>query len=229
MRTATSLLTPDQRSQIEAAIAAAERRTSAEFVVAVRPRSGAYERATDLAGFAIGLLIVLGVSVAWLAAAPAAPASGAWTIRTPMPLSLAATLALVAGATVAGVATAAAVPRLARPLITRAERLREVRRAGAEAFHALRVRRTEGATGVLIYVSLFERTALITADDRVASGLPPEVCAKACQAVTAALAEGRPAEGLVQAVEVCADHLAATCPARGADTDELPNRVHLLD
>ena len=58
MKTASQVIGPDDRAKIEAAIASAETKTSAEVVVIVATRSGLYDRAEDLVGLVLGLLAV---------------------------------------------------------------------------------------------------------------------------------------------------------------------------
>ena len=104
----------------------------------------------------------------------------------------------------------------------------EVARGAAAAFTRVRVGDTKGRTGVLVYVSLFERRVVVMLDSgaRAAAGeaLAAELCAKA----TKGLAAGGRAEVLVGLIDAAAEALAAKLPPVDGDTNELADRVVLL-
>ena len=161
---------PD-RAVIDAAIAEAERSTGAEFIVAIAARSGRYDRAEDLFGLIFGLI---GVTAAWLVFQSVE--AGAWDEHdaVTMTLGLPLVLAVFAIWTLLGAALATRVPALARPFITARQMEEEVRARAWEAYHIFRVDRAPNAAGVLIYVSLLERTVLIASGDGIGEKLPPQ-------------------------------------------------------
>ena len=139
-------LSDDAKKRVERAIVALEAQTSAEVVVTVRQRSGSY-RAADLL-FA-SLLSGLGLFVYVYH-----PAEFADDLVPPALLLLYLCAAFFC----------AQVPPLRR-LFLRPSTLREgVRRAALAAFHEQRIDATSGRTGILIYVSLFERSVEVVPD-----------------------------------------------------------------
>ena len=63
MKRASQFFSDTDRQAIEAAVAAAEQRTSAEIIPVVATASGRYDRAEDLFGVIVALVAL---SVAWL-------------------------------------------------------------------------------------------------------------------------------------------------------------------
>ena len=226
MTRASEFLPVEARAAVEAAIAEAERKTSAEIVVVLATRSGRYERGEDLCGISTGLLAV---TVGWLLWQGVTPASDAWGAAWVPTLGLAGVLALFLGGFWAGQALAARFPLLGRMFVPTRLMWAELGDKAAQAFHRFRVRRTAAATGVLIYLSLFERLVCVVADDGVAARVDPGVWAEIRDTVIRAIHEDRAGEGLVAAVQRCGEILAAPLPADAGDPNELTNTLFVID
>lgn len=226
---ASNLLTDSQRADVEGAIADAEKNTSAQIVLVIASRSGAYDRAEDLFALVFALVAIVPTRILWdiLAAH-----SVAWTNSEPAPMGLVPSIAFFALWLILGAGLATRHPVLAKPFLPRAQAEAEVRRRGLEAFHLARVGHTSRRNGLLIFVSLYERTAWVCADEGVSRVMPGEdVWAAACNAVTDAFKRRNPAQGIIKAVELCAAALAQQFPpdAPSKVADELPNHVHIMD
>ena len=102
---------------------------------------------------------------------------------------------------------------------------RRVRRRACALFKAAAERRTVGRTGILIYLSVAERRAEIVADEAIVEVTGPETWGEAMAALVAELKQGRPAEGLIQAIGIVGDVLAEHFPRSDGDVDEIPNRL----
>lgn len=101
-------------------------------------------------------------------------------------------------------------------------------RVHAHAVRAFRIgaeRRTEGRTGILIYLSMREHRAEIVADEAIASKVEPGVWADAMNALLSELKQGRVADGMVAAVDRVGAILALHMPRSDDDTNELPDRL----
>lgn len=101
-------------------------------------------------------------------------------------------------------------------------------RVRARALTCFRIgadRRTQGRTGVLIYLSMREHRAEIIADKAIASRVGHEAWESAMAAMLVHLREGRVAEGLAAAVERVGAVLAQHCPRQAEDVNELPDRL----
>ena len=74
--------------------------------------------------------------------------------------------------------------------------------------------RTEGRTGVLVFVSLAERYARIVADEAIAQRVAQADWQGAIDALIDHMREGRIADGFVEAIERCGGVLATHFPAQ---------------
>ena len=199
-------LSPEERDRIEAAVAAAEKRTSAEFAVVVA-------RASD--DYALFPLL-------W-AALLALVTGGAIAIATPM-LSVGISFAIQAGAFF----TASLLlhlpflrPRLVPPSVQRecADRLARLQ------FASLVNEQTRGDVGLLLFVSLAERHVEILADNGIAARIPQAAFQNIIDAFIRDVHQGKIADGFIAAIERCTLLLQQHFPARPDDPDEIANRV----
>lgn len=136
----------EARAVFKSAVQALEERSSAEVVVTVHPAGARYRQAEVLTG-------ALFASV-WLAVFLYAPEPFDFTF---LPLELG--VAFVVGA----LAGSAFAPW--RRLLTPGSAMRrEVERSAKSAFFDLGVSRSRGRTGMLVFISVFERRALLLCD-----------------------------------------------------------------
>lgn len=98
------------------------------------------------------------------------------------------------------------------------------------------IRRTHRRTGVLIFVSLFERRAVVLADSAFAGGdgrgwneESQKVIDQVLLKMLEQMKRGRMVEAFTDAIRILGQHLAAVAPARAENKDELSNRVRVLD
>ncbi len=225
MRKASQFFSDDDRRAIEQAVAAAEARTSAEIIPVVATTSGRYDRAEDLFGVVFALVAL---SAAWLGLQDIGRPEG-WAGAHEAGLGLVSILLIVLLGFVAGAVLATRVPVLRLPFITRREMQAEVERSAAAAFHQFRLRATAGATGVLIYISLYERMVRVLGDDAIASRLGQSDWEEVRDLVILGIRKGEPAQGLTRAIEKCRDLCAAHFPIQPGDVNELPNALRIID
>ena len=86
-------------------------------------------------------------------------------------------------------------------------------------------RRTDGRTGVLIYLSMREHRAEIVADESIAAKVPAEVWGEAMGDMLAEIRKGRLAEGLAVGIRDVGHVLAEHFPRAADDVNELPDRL----
>jgi putative membrane protein len=112
-----------------------------------------------------------------------------------------------------------------RLLIPLAEIEEEVRRAALLAFYMNGLHRTRDETGVLIYISIFERKVWVLGD----RGINQKVGQNAWNELVAIITEGirnrRQGDAICRAVERAGEILRAYFPIRPGDRDELPNII----
>ena len=100
-----------------------------------------------------------------------------------------------------------------------------VRARAVTCFKVGAERRTQGRTGVLIYLSMAERRAEIVADEAIASKVAPEVWGDALAALLFEIRAGHMAQGLALAAEKVGAVLAEHFPRAEDDVNELPDRL----
>jgi putative membrane protein len=193
----TSFFDEAGRRLVTAAVKDAERATSGEIVVVVRPSSATY-RHVD---FAVGLASAAAVLCVFLY--HPAPFDFTW-----LPLEL-------AGAFAVGVAVSLGAAPLKRALVSRAVVSRAVRAAACEAFVSRGVHRTRGRTGVLVLVSALERRVEIVADLAVKSPLDASALERAVRR--------HDVEAFAAAIVALGRALGETLPRAADDENELPD------
>jgi putative membrane protein len=201
-------LSEDERKRIEAAIGALERRTSAELAVVVARRSHDYASHpflwAALAAFAAGIAAALASTELW-------------------PMLTGVDVVLIEGVVFALVWLLLHFTGLGIALVPDALKQRHVNRAARAEFASLVAQQTEGLNGMLLYVSLAERTVVILVDRAIKARIPAETWA----AIVARFRESdRPlVERVLAAIEDCAAALAPHFPPVPGQKDEIPNRV----
>lgn len=223
MKSSSTFLNDSQRQAVEAAIADAESRTSAEVVAVIAAASGRYDRAEDIAGLWLGSLAMAALWIFW-----PAPAQDTGEWGAPVWLHYLGWLAALGGGFVAGAVLASRINPLRRLFTPRREMLEEVQARARAVFFDQRVHRTAGGTGLLVYVSVSERMACILADEPVHEALTQPVIDGLCRKLTAAMGED-PGTALGDVIQEAGTRLAEALPRQKDDTDELPNTVIFLD
>ena len=225
MKNASQQFNAEQRRQVAAAVAAAERNTSAEIVPCVATSSGRYDRAEDVVGLWLGMIALVAVYCLW---PPPSSESGSWDSPEPWMFPAGMVLATVAGFVV-GAVVASRLGWLRRLFTPRRQMCDEVIERARAVFFDQRVHHTVGATGVLLYVSLYERKAVVLADEAIVDKLGPNALQDVCDALTAHLRRSHPADALCQAIAATGDKLAAVLPRAADDVNELPDALVILD
>ncbi|MCR9202000.1 MAG: hypothetical protein NXI04_25440 [Planctomycetaceae bacterium] len=225
MQRAAELFNETQRQQVEEAVASAEAATSCEIVPVVARASGRYDRAEDMVGLWLAVLAAL---VCWLTLPRGGQESGDWessgAVWGPVVLVLAMVLFFIVGAV-----AASRVSWLRRLFTPRSEMQQEVMSRARETFFDKRVHHTASGSGLLVYVSLHERLAVVLGDERVLEAVSQTVLDELCADLTARLRSSGPAEILPAFIADTGKRLADKLPATESRADELPNALILMD
>lgn len=118
-----------------------------------------------------------------------------------------------------------AFPILKRPFIAKREMAEEVEEAAFTAFYRHGLHNTRDKTGIIIYVSIFERSVQVLADKGINDLVDPKVWNEVVSLVTYGIRNNKPGEGLCSGVKRCGELLAEQFPIKDDDTDELPNLI----
>lgn len=217
-------LATDDFKRINEAVSAAESQTSAEIVPVVAAVSGRYDRPEDMVGL---WLAATALAVTWYFL-PEHARPGDWGALPAWAHVLILVLSVVVGFVVGAVIGAHVDPL--RHLFTPSVQMRdEVLARSRQVFFDSRVHHTAGRTGVLIYVSLFERMAAVLADDAVIDKLGQAALDEMRDQLTRSLKSQSLAEAICGTIAVAAPKLAAALPRAAGDVNELPDALVVLD
>ena len=217
-------LTEADHVRVTAAVSAAEAETDGEIVTVVAGRSDAYHDValhwTVLAMlFVLALLAWQPAPVEWLHALLV----DAWSDTPPRWYLTFALILMAVTFLVARVILAIDALRIA--LTPGATRTRRVHARALALFRTAAEKRTKASTGVLLYLSLAEHRAEIIADESIHSKVSADVWGEAMAALILAVKDGRPGDGLAEAVTQIGKVLAEHFPRSEGDTNELPDRL----
>lgn len=218
-------ITSEDRRKVNEAVAAAESRTSAEVVAAIAGSSGRYDRSEDVVGLWTAILLLAAVWAVW----PIEPVEhGSWDDPV-HGRQLAAFAAAVVVGFVAGAIVGAKCWTLRRLFTPKIQMQEEVYSRAKQTFFDQRVHRTAGNSGLLIYVSLFERRAAIIADQSVLEKLGQPAIDELCRQLTAGLSRQSPVDAICLAARAAGDELAAVLPRAADDVNELDDALIVID
>jgi putative membrane protein len=226
VKRASQLFSETDRRNVRAAVEEAERQTAGEIVPVVATVSGRYDRAEDLFGLIIALAAV---STAWYSHQGIRIEAGAWAARYTLGFGLAAVLLVFVAGFLAGAVAASYFPLLRLPFIGSGEMRAEVERGAAAAFQRCRVRGTAGGTGILIYVSLYERMVRVLGDDAIDAVVSQADWQAVCDLVVDGLRRGAAAQGLADGIRKSGELLGRHFPIQPGDRNELSNELYLID
>lgn len=217
--------TREQRDRVAQAVKEAEATTAAEIVPVVAAASGRYDRAEDVAGLWLGLILLTATWLFW-----PAPASevGDWGAM-PRIYELAALVVSVVIGFFIGAVLTARVAMIRRLFASQVEMRDEVAARARSLFFDNRVHHTAGATGLLIYVSLFEHKAAVLADQGVLDKLGGAAVEELCAQLTAELKKGDLTAALCNVIKAAGTRLAAVLPRQADDVNELADALVMID
>ena len=197
----------DGKAALTRAVTAFEAGTAAEIVISVRPRSDTYPRA----GILVGTLGALLTTAFLLYSGPEFDLW--WFLLWP------AAVGLVLG-------HAANVRALQWLLTSATAREKRVLEAARAVFVERGIADTRGRTGVLLYVSVAERIAVVISDRGVRQAVPASEWDPAVAAITGAVARGATALVLVAPITALAAVAREYLPRAADDINELADAVH---
>jgi putative membrane protein len=201
------LFSDDIRKEAAAVVKEIEGQSSAEIVLTARQSSAAYRETDYLFGFGIAV-ITLGA-----------------LLYLPQEFALEWMVVDVVVGFLLGSVVAAYFPSLRRWLVGRKRMSFNVSRAARAAFVDLGVTRTSGRTGILVYLSAYERMVHVVADIGIAAAKPGKAYEDALARISAALVHGFNRSRLFDALRALGPALAPALPRAADDVNELPDEM----
>ena len=212
------------QARIEAAILTAEKDSQVEIVPVIARASSDYGRENAFFAFTLSLLLL---AASWILFQDIGPDSN-WGGYTVPKLGLWMVLGILVAGFIFGLLLTRWIPALDLLYTTRARRQQQVERRAREQFQRLRIRRTDNAVGVLIYISLLERMVHIVSDDRINAIIGADGWQLIVDQVTTELKMGQINEALEVAISQIGVTVMPHLPVSGDNLDELPNRVYFV-
>ena len=225
MRRPSEIFSEEQRRLVEQAVADAESKTCCEIVPVVAAASGRYDRAEDIVGmwFAGGIAILI-----WLFVPRPLQESGSWGGAS----LLVGLTTMILGFVVAFILGTVVASRIGwlRRLFTPAKQMRnEVAARARQVFFDKRVHHTQSATGLLIYISLFERRAMLLGDEGVLKNVGQVFFEQRCEQLNKGLRQGDLTKTICEVISTAGNQLAVSMPQQGQVLNELSNPLVLID
>jgi putative membrane protein len=216
--------------RISAAIAAAEEKTSGEIFCVLAQEVSRY-REVPLAWGAIAAFVLPPLLViAGLHRLAMADIFSSWTdesVRAVESLILRAlsTYALVQAALFVCVALIVSLPTVRRALTPAALKRHRVRQVARHHFAAAGARLSHAEPHILIFASLADRKVELVAHAAIHKAVGEKPWNDAVAAVAQGMAERKPGDGFVRAIEICGAALAEHFPSQGPAKNQLPNTL----
>lgn len=207
MKSASEFFSKEEQNKIEAAVKAAEEKTSGEIVPMLVDSSYEYPRADLIGGGSLALAVAALIS--W--------AVGHESIWWFLPIFI--------GGFFIFQQLVRSWPGLKRKLISPDELTAEVKEKALVSFLEQELHHTRDRTGILILVSLFERRVQVLADSGINAKVSEDTWEEIVQIITAGLKSDDACTAICCAVERCGELLTEYFPIKKDDTDELPNLI----
>ncbi len=200
-------LTDEEQQQIRAAVQQVETVTSGEIVPMVVPCSYTYAQAEARGSMALSTMAALLLTLL--------PGWGhVWVFLT---LQLAGLVLFRE--------VLRRLPRVKRLFVRQSEIDEEVEEGALKAFYRHGLYKTRDETGILIYVSLFERRVWVLADRGIDSRVEAGTWDGVVRTIAQGLADKTPGQAICAGIIQCKEILAARFPVRPDDANELQDLI----
>lgn len=114
---------------------------------------------------------------------------------------------------------------LERLFISNEDSLKQVHDRAELEFYSTQIKKTREKTGILIFVSLFERRLVILADEGISAHYPNSVWEELTHSVSIDFKKGNMFSGLKKAITKCGELLANKLPASNDNIDQISNTL----
>jgi putative membrane protein len=225
MAQADTFLSTAEREAVNRAVADAEKHTCGEIVPVVASESGRYDRAEDIGGL---LCAILAVVVAWTWGQRIEPVEGDWAHGQRLTLGLPWIVGILVAGFIAGAFLTSRLAWLRRALATEREMREEVEQRAWQVFARFRIGGTQHGTGILIYISLFERMVCVLGDEPIAQKLDQKSWDEIKEMILSGIRQKKAGDSLCRAITRCGELLKQHFPIQPGDVDELPNELRIL-
>lgn len=210
------LFSQSDLDRVAQAVRTAESKTSGEIVPYFVYQSDDYSVAHWRAGFTLA-------AVAMLASLVVHTMSKTWLLYGILEMS-----GTIVAAFILGIILVRSIPSVRRLFIGHASMDRHVAQRASLAFLSEEVFKTRERTGILIFLSFFERRVIVLGDSGINAKVQKSDWDGIVNTVVSNVCEGKPTDGLVDAIRQCGDLLQQHgVERRRDDTDELTDSLRI--
>lgn len=208
--------TEEEKNKIKQAVIEAEAKTSGEIVPYFVQQSGNYEESYWRSAFLLGFAIVMAIvffSFQWKLSIPVSPVE----------LGIA-----FLGANIIGYTLARYLPFLKRSFVQGNKMNEQIEKRACKAFISEEIFNTRDRTGILIFISKFERMVYVLADSGINNKVKPEDWQHVVETITNGIKKKQTANSIAEAIAMCGDLLLnAGFVIKEDDTNELPDDIRM--
>ena len=227
MQSASKLFNESDRRRINERVQEAEALTSVEIVPVVATSSGRYDRAEDLIGLWTGICLAGCVLMIWPAPS-ALPESGTWAPTSAWLYPLRLVVAVIIGFMLGAVA-GSRIGWLRRLFTPGCQMVDEVNQAARSVFFDQRIHHTQSGGGLLIYISLYERMAVVLADHQVVNTAGQTTLEGLCRSLTLDLRTMSVTDAVCSSIKAAGEQLQGVLPASQTGINELADGLITID
>ncbi len=112
-----------------------------------------------------------------------------------------------------------------RLLVPQGDQAFQVEERALLEFYQTGIVNTKARTGILLFLSLMERKAVVLADESIAKQLPAETWKQICDLMVDGIKSGDTGAGLIRAIEKCGEILATHFPSNEQNPNELEDNL----
>ena len=222
-----------EKKNIENAIKEAELKTSGEIVAMVVDKSSEYSDSDFMGSISLSAVIsIIPVQIFFsysdFILRKLIPAMG-WYIEIPdatrfiAGLSFFILLTMILHLPLKAILNKA--PVLKKLFITNKRMAEKVQDKAFRGFYRHGLNKTKDGTGVLFFISVFEKRVHILADHGIYSKIKQETLDKYAESISKGIAKGTGGEALCKAIKDAGQELAGYFPIQSDDVNELPDEV----
>ncbi len=219
------LFKDDELKKIEAAVEAAERKTSGEIAVAYIKQSDSYAVQELMFGIAIGFLYFMEL-LFFTHEIETFVKSLSWEYSLNHLLMAYGFSTFVV---IFLVYLLANLPLVDRLIVPGSVKRRKVRERALRHFAEAGVYKTKDQTGILIFISHLEHRIELIADSGIAAKIEQQTWDKMVEHIIDGIRRGKLADHLVESIGQCGDILAEHFPIQADDVNELKNGIDILE
>jgi putative membrane protein len=112
-----------------------------------------------------------------------------------------------------------------RILTSKSDQYHQVKKRALLEFYNQKINNTKQATGILIFVSLLEKRAIVLGDEAISQKITQKDWQEVIDQLIGGIKNKKVGQGFCQAIEASGKILATHFPIQSNDTNELPNKL----